>query len=76
MGKGPETRETGKKDCPNPSLIPRPSPAPVFDCLQYAKTDTASNQKLEPGKAWKRGYPKPRLINNHDLHAYKLKEEQ
>ena len=22
-----------------PSLVPRPSPAPVFDCLQYAKTE-------------------------------------
>ena len=21
------------------SLVPRPSPAPVFDCLQYAKTE-------------------------------------
>ena len=44
-----------------PSLVPRPSPAPVFDRLQYAKTDvqwlsfTASNQKPEPGKAWERG---------------------
>ena len=28
-----------------PSLVPRPSPAPVFDRLQY-------DQKLEPGKAW------------------------
>ena len=23
----------------NPSLVPRPSPAPVFDRLQYAKTE-------------------------------------
>ena len=30
------------------SLIPRPSPAPVFDCLQFLR-------KLEPGKAWERG---------------------
>ena len=30
------------------SLVPRPSPAPVFDRLQH----TASDQKLEPGKAW------------------------
>ena len=37
------------------SLVPRPSPAPVFDRLQYAKTDTASDQKLEPEKAWERG---------------------
>ena len=31
------------------SLVPRPSPASVFDCLQYAKMflHTASNQKLE-----------------------------
>ena len=34
------------------SLVPRPSPAPVFDRLQH----TASDQKLEPGKAWERGY--------------------
>ena len=39
------------------SLVPRPSPAPVFDRLQYAKTEpeapflhTASDQKPEPGK--------------------------
>ena len=31
------------------SLVPRPFLAPVFDCLQYAKT--ASDQKLEPRKA-------------------------
>jgi len=46
-----------------------PSPAPVFDRLQYAKTEprdlltpflhTASNQKLEPGKAWERAYMSP-----------------
>ena len=35
------------------SLVPRPSPAPVFDRLQYAKT--ASDQKLEPGKGAIRG---------------------
>ena len=29
------------------SLIPRPSLPPVFDCLQYAKTHTASDQILE-----------------------------
>ena len=34
------------------SLIPRLSPAPVFDRLQYAKTEpTASDQKPEPRKA-------------------------
>ena len=38
---------------PITSLVPRPSPAPVFDRLQYAKTESA--QKLEPGKAWERG---------------------
>ena len=37
------------------SLVPGPSLAPVFDCLQYAKTE-ASDQKLESGKAWERGY--------------------
>ena len=47
------------------SLVPRPSLAPVFDRLQYAKTEpeallaqflhTASDQKPEPGKAWERG---------------------
>ena len=48
------------------SLVPRPSPAPVFDRLQYTASDqklepgkawerTASDQKLEPGKAWERG---------------------
>ena len=30
------------------SLVPRPSPAPVFDHLHT----TVSNQKLEPGEAW------------------------
>ena len=40
----------------NTSLVPRPSPAPVFDHLQYAKTEhTASDQKLESEKAWERG---------------------
>ena len=34
------------------SLVPRPSMPPVFDRLQY----TASDQKLEVWKAWKRGY--------------------
>ena len=34
------------------SFAPRPSHRPVFDCLQYAKT--ASNQKLDGGKAWER----------------------
>ena len=29
------------------NLVPRPSPAPVFDHLQYAK--------LEPEKAWEQG---------------------
>ena len=36
------------------SLVVRPSPAPVFDHLQYAKMEplfhTASDQKLEPGR--------------------------
>ena len=41
----------------NCSLVSRSSPSPVFDHLQYAKMDrsilhTASNQKLELGKAW------------------------
>ena len=36
------------------SLVPRPSSPPVFDRLQYAKM--ASDQKLEPGKAWEGGY--------------------
>ena len=42
-----------------PSLVPRPSPAPVFDHLQYGTMapflHTASDRKLEPGKAWQRG---------------------
>ena len=33
-----------------PSLVPRPSPAPVFDRLQYAKTEQAI-------KNWSRGRP-------------------
>ena len=42
--------EVSKQKC---SFIPRPSLPPVFDCLQYAKTKcTASDQKLEVGKAW------------------------
>ena len=51
------------------SLVPRPSPAPVFDRLQKTEPEvfaycillaqflhTASDQKPEPGKAWERGY--------------------
>ena len=39
------------------SLVPRSSLTPNFDCLQYAKTFyIASDKKLEPGKARKRGY--------------------
>ena len=34
------------------SLNPRPFPPPVFDHLQY----TASNQNMDGGKAWERGY--------------------
>ena len=47
------------------SPVPGPSPAPVFDCLQYAKTfsHTASDQKLEPGKAWEQGYIGARCTN-------------
>ena len=46
---------------PLASIIPRPSPAPVFDhtCNMQKLppfSNTASNQKLEPGKAWERGY--------------------
>ena len=38
-----------------PSLVPRPSLPPVFDCLHAVckNGDTSSNQKLEPGKALK-----------------------
>ena len=44
------------------TLVPRLSPAPVFDRLQYAKTEhAASDQKLEPGKAWERGQVRPPL---------------
>ena len=32
--------------------IPRPSPAPFYDRLLAPFLHTASNQKLEPGKAW------------------------
>ena len=49
-----ETKGSPEDFPPNsPSLLPRPSPAPVFNCLQYAKTFlyTASDQKLE----WRRG---------------------
>ena len=40
---------------PESSLIPRPSPPPVLDRLQYAKLalfpgNTASDQELEAGK--------------------------
>ena len=35
------------------SLVPRLSHCPVFDRLQL---HTASDQKLEGGKAWERGY--------------------
>ena len=34
------------------SLVPRPSPAPVFDRLQYAKTRSKTGAA---GKAWERG---------------------
>ena len=44
----------------SPSLVPRPSPAPVFDHLPRLQfliaCSTASDQKLEPGKAWERSY--------------------
>ena len=36
------------------SLVSRPFHRPVFDRLQYAKT--ASDQKLDGGKAWEQGY--------------------
>ena len=36
------------------SLIPRPSPAPVFDCLQYAKVD---QKVLQAIKSWRQEWP-------------------
>ena len=61
------------------SLVPMTSPAPVFDRLQYAKTEppflhTLSDQKLGAGKAWERGYylvivPPPfhtRMLNSYN----------
>ena len=38
--------------CMEPSLVPRPFPSPVF-------LHTASDQKLEAGTAWERGYVGP-----------------
>ena len=35
------------------SLVPRHSPAPVFDRLVYV---VCKQSKLEPGKAWEQGY--------------------
>ena len=47
--------------CCCPSLIPRISPPPVFDRLQYAKT-----QKLEAGEAWEWGYCRCILFVQHN----------
>ena len=50
------------------SLVPRPSPTPVFDRLQYAASDhaasnhAASDQKLESGEALERGYTNLHLV--------------
>ena len=38
-----------------PSLVPRPSPAPVFDRLQYAKTEPASGSVFAYCKRSKTG---------------------
>ena len=47
-----------------PSLVPRPSPAQVFDRLQYANLaqflHTARDQKLEPGEGLA-----TRLVGSH-----------
>ena len=57
---GHRTAKKVKAAC-NDSLVPRPSPAPVFDRLQYASM-YGNDQKLEPEKAWERGY-----VINHKL---------
>ena len=56
-----------------PSLVPRSSPAPIFDRLQYAKTDpflhTASDRELKAGKAWERGYQYFTTYHDDSRHA-------
>ena len=41
-------------------LVPRPSPAPVFDRLQYAKTVVSRSQTLAGRRVWLRGLQKRR----------------
>ena len=64
--------ETSSPEYPNyititkGSLDPRPSHCPLFDRLQYCST--ASNQRVNGGKAWERGYTMG-TSNRHWLRA-------